>query len=587
MAKGKPVLNSLWDGSKITLKAAKNEVIGFNLVLESIRGASGVNVMLNKIGPIASTGVNPLNWTDRPIELFVMSYLQIKGLSKLSYDVYDERHIPWRMRRPWTGNGIGTGLWTDRPDHDKFYPEIAVPAELKPRFTIAANQNQSVWVDVYVPKGTPAGIHTGEISVYENGTLTKKIPVALQVYGFTLPDVPNSKTMVYSGYGDLEERYLGVRYPNCNDPNDLASVAIRNKQFQIAHRHKIAMIEGSSSGCPTVDSPQAVWIPRLNGQLFTAANGYDGPGVGVGNGVFSVGTYGTWNWKNGVTQATMQARSGAWENWFKASSPGTERFLYLQDEPTALAYSTLNLWAGWTSGLLKGFSTVPIPAAVANIENLDITASWIAQAPTSWQVSANAWKAVGKQYWFYNGKRPATGSFATEDDGVALRQLPWAQWKKGVGRWFFWESTYYKDTQGGRGDTDVWKTAQTFGGAPTYNTGTGMSGWNSSNGDGILFYPGTDKKFPASSLGFNGPIASLRMKLWRRGIQDVDYLALAHAKNPAAVEVIVNSMVPKALWEYGVSDASDPTWVRSDISWSINPDVWETARAQLAAIIEN
>jgi len=35
-------------------------------------------------------------------------------------------------------------------------------------------------------------------------------------------------------------------------------------------------------------------------------------------------------------------------------------------------------------------------------------------------------------------------------------------------------------------------------------------------------------------------------------------------------------MVPKALWEYGVSDANDPTWVQTDISWPINPDVWET-----------
>ena len=32
-----------------------------------------------------------------------------------------------------------------------------------------------------------------------------------------------------------------------------------------------------------------------------------------------------------------------------------------------------------------------------------------------------------------------------------------------------------------------------------------------------------------------GPFASLRLKLWRRGIQDVDYLTLAAAINPSAV----------------------------------------------------
>jgi hypothetical protein len=40
------------------------------------------------------------------------------------------------------------------------------------------------------------------------------------------------------------------------------------------------------------------------------------------------------------------------------------------------------------------------------------------------------------------------------------------------------------------------------------------------------------------------------------------------------------------LWEYGVSDPEDPTWVLTDISWSIDPDDWEAARTELADIIE-
>jgi hypothetical protein len=45
-------------------------------------------------------------------------------------------------------------------------------------------------------------------------------------------------------------------------------------------------------------------------------------------------------------------------------------------------------------------------------------------------------------------------------------------------------------------------------------------------------------------------------------------------------------MVPKVLWEYGVEDPGDPTWVLTDISWSTDPDDWEAARAELADIIE-
>jgi hypothetical protein len=219
--------------------------------------------------------------------------------------------------------------------------------------------------------------------------------------------------------------------------------------------------------------------------------------------------------------------------------------------------------------------------------SLDISASWIAVAPTApWNAAFAAEKADGHSVFSYNGQRPASGSFATEDDGVALREVAWGQYKKNIDRWFFWNVSYYNDYQGGRGDTNVFETAQTFGGAPHRDTQLGMTGWNASNGDGVLFYPGTDKIFPKESYGLRGPIASLRMKFWRRGIQDVDYLTLAAKKDPAAVQAIVKKMVPKVMWEVGVSDPSDPTWVTCPISWDIDPDVWEAARKQLADIID-
>jgi len=34
-----------------------------------------------------------------------------------------------------------------------------------------------------------------------------------------------------------------------------------------------------------------------------------------------------------------------------------------------------------------------------------------------------------------------------------------------------------------------------------------------------------------------------------------------------------------------VEDPDDPTWIHTDISWPVNPDIWEAARDSLAAII--
>ncbi len=107
------------------------------------------------------------------------------------------------------------------------------------------------------------------------------------------------------------------------------------------------------------------------------------------------------------------------------------------------------------------------------------------------------------------------------------------------------------------------------------------------NGDGVLFYPGTDSIYPSYSYGIAGPIASLRLKHWRRGIQDVDYLVLASAVDPIAVAKLVQQMVPNALWENQCTDpVADCSYFTGPVSWSENPDDWESARSMLAHIID-
>jgi len=90
----------------------------------------------------------------------------------------------------------------------------------------------------------------------------------------------------------------------------------------------------------------------------------------------------------------------------------------------------------------------------------------------------------------------------------------------------------------------------------------------SDNGNGVLFCPSSDNVYPTYSYGITGPIASLRLRHWRRGIQDVDYLTLANAINPAATANLVNQMVPSVLWE---QQCVDP---RCDCSYSYSPISW-------------
>jgi hypothetical protein len=426
------------------------------------------------------------------------------------------------------------------------------------------------------------------------------------VRDFVLPDIPTAKTMLVGGgiEGDPAYRYTGVEWPNPGSPEYAKMITISTRHCQAAHRHKISLLQ-STGRLPA--NLTDIAKDQLTGEMFTSAKGYDGPGIGTGVNILSVGTYGSWqsSWFSGLTtddekRQAMWNNSDTWVTWFNAQNFTTPTifFLYLIDESSN--YAQTEKWAGWLKNNpgpgkeLMSFATLRARNAVAETPSLNVTASWgTINVLEDWDdIAAYYYNDPGKRIYLYNGVRRERGSFATEDEGISLRVQSWAQFKKKIDRWFFWESTYYNDYQSSMGHTNVFQSARTFGSDDTMivdGDAWGRTGWNYTNGDGVLFYPGTETHFTQENYSINGPIVSLRMKLWRRGIQDADYLALATAVNAAQTDTIINRIVPKVLWEYGTGEASDPndpTWVKHDISWSYDPDVWETARVELADIIE-
>jgi hypothetical protein len=600
------VVDSVWDGHCIETFGAKNEVVSFNVILEAATSkAAQVSVSLGDLtGPGGTvirsaprTAGNLFDWTTTEVELFYVRYLQIKGLSQQAYGTmasWQEATFPQRAQCPGmkqatpdskpTGSGCP---WTQRPVANKFYPDIAVPLELVPTFDIAASSNQSIWADVYIPKTAPSGVYGAMLTIRENGAVTHKVPVSLRVRNFALPDAPSAKTMLFTSQGDISPRY-----------GSAAATALKNQRL-MAHRHRISLIGDDENQTGT--QPASDYVGVLNGSFFSAPNGYAGPGAGTGQNVYSIGTYGSLT--EGSTEAAFTSAFNGWETWFEANSPGTERFVYLCDESACtetspLLATQLQWWAaiGGVGSKLHTLATQDLLDAPMALS--DPTSTWpfsqgVSDGGTTTggttaadQTAANAVLAAepARRLYAYNGQRPGAGSCATEDDGVALREQPWGQYKKKIDRWFWWEATYYDDNQAGLGTVDLFNSANTFGVAtsdPTYGTNGGA------NGNGVFIYPGTDILFPSSSYGISGPIASLRLKHWRRGLQDVDYLTLAAAIDASSVGAIVDKLVPSVLWEQQCFDpVSDCSYTYAPISWSNDPDDWEAARAQLAHIID-
>lgn len=530
--------NEIFDGSKVRIFGMRNETVAFQLILRG--GAAqtdAVTVELDAIGAITNSGVSndPASYfIGRHIELFEQVYLNVTQRSK---------GLVWEP--PTTGVHVPPG-WTGP------VPDALVPLNLrKEPLSVAANRNQGIWVDVYIPRDTRPGSYSGTATIKVAGKVcalkTCSIPVELKVINATLPDRAPVKTMLWFSGGD-EDTVVGRYFAKPGNAGAAARKEIDDRHYQLARRHLVTLFVGHDK------SPNNELKERMDGTLFTKARGYAGWGEGVGQNVYSIHTYG-----GKLTPSEAQT----WSSWMKQNAPSADYFLYTWDEPGSGKFDQINQIAA---------DAKPVPAFVtahyrAALTNVDIFCA----LPDYYSMSkgvAEA-KAAGKRTWIYNGKRPFSGSYAIDDTAVSLRVNPWIQFKYGIERWFYWESTYYYNFQAGKGQVNVWVDPLNFG-----------NGSDSVNGDGLLFYPGRDFKFPAQDRGFDGPMPSIRLKNWRRGIQDIAYLNYLrdHGKR-SEIDAALAKLVPKAL--------QDETSNFKAASWPEDGETWVAERRKLAELLDS
>jgi hypothetical protein len=87
--------------------------------------------------------------------------------------------------------------------------------------------------------------------------------------------------------------------------------------------------------------------------------------------------------------------------------------------------------------------------------------------------------------------------------------------------------------------------------------------------------------YRGETMGLEEPVASIRLKLLRRGSQDYEYAWLM-SQVPGGKEQaqeIVNSVINEPLGKNG-------TW-GSPGMWKHNPEAWERARYRMAELITN
>ena len=255
--------NLVWDGAnnKISLKAARNEIVAFQIIVERVGDAKLSDVQV-KLGDL--TGPSGKRIPAENVDLYKEWYFNISKQSNQSYSLgkgwYPDGLIPCLR---WSGN-----LFPASYVMPFDIPDVLNNISLK-------QKSQALWVDVYVPKErekAPPGTYRSTITISSSGGQAT-LNAELAVWDLMLPD----------------ESHLKGNIHNDTDLNTLLP-EIETKYYQMIRRHRLAM--GTLGYAPVLEvsgtnvrfdwSKYDARLSRyLDGSAFTEKYGYSGPGYGI------------------------------------------------------------------------------------------------------------------------------------------------------------------------------------------------------------------------------------------------------------------------------------------------------------------
>lgn len=508
-------------GGRVAIAAARNEYEPFQIVV-SARGGdlTGITVQVSDLAGPAGT---IKSWS---IALYREHYVEVQSPSRLSPGPpgwYPDALIPFVS--PVTGEPL------DGPVYD------AVPFNLSDGF------NQPIWVDVYVPPATAAGIYTGLVTVTADAGLQATVPVELEVWSFMLPRRPAQQ----SSFGVIRQ-HLDQLY-GLRGANDQA-MALRRSFYQELIRHRLApaILDDTiipvdpQTGSVNLETAQA---PGVSATAAATLHYYlDRLGMAaVGLPIFQ-----DWPFPQALTTQRAQAKAylAGWGTHFIKHGWADRLYIYLIDEPNSqAAYQLIRDWGALIDEVNAEYGTAirflvteqPAPQQAAWGDLYGPVAIWAPCCDYVWQDMEDAAgqrtiaqrQALGEAVWWYTAMvQPSEAWLRSHGDPATLTEdyapvwlldyppanlrIPsWLNQLSGLTGLLYWDTVY-----AGR-SPDVWADpANLVVGRPPPQEGADYF-----LSDGLLLYPGH-----VETTGFDGPVPTMRLKWIREGMDDYDYIAL-------------------------------------------------------------
>ena len=475
------------------------------------------------------------------------------------------RHLPVRLYRevfvpvqtPSNSEGA-VGLWPD-----PLIPEVdAYAGEARNAFPIDATAEAPVvvYAELCVPADAPPGTYRGEVRMSAARLPPVKIALVATVDPFVLPatsSLPNAFGL--SLYSVAKGHHLDPASP------DAEALLLRYARALLAHRVTASGL--SFAPPPLRQTPQ--------GPIFDFSD-YDREmadfleGKAMANGARFTTALLVDDAKLPEAQRVDYYR--AFRDHFREKGWRAELYYYAKDEPRPQDYPLVQAQAALVHQAGGVSVLVTSPRVEALEKSTDVFCPVLncffpRPGPPTCPSPASAaeLRKLGGKYthvwWYQSCLSHGCNGGPIPDPRIEKVYTGWASYvidlpvtrNRAMGALAYLEGVegeLYYDTVFAYNAQDPWRGVWAFGG----------------NGDGTLFYPGDPARIGGKTPI---PIESLRLKAIRDGLEDFEYLTLAH-------ELGLDAQAQKAAHALA----------RSGYEITADPSVWERTRAELADAIK-
>ena len=537
-----------------SIAAARNEYESFQIVING--GAAGWQQVTAALkAPLA--GPNGASIPMSSVVFYRAGYLTVDkpsngGAGGAKAGTYPDPLIPFV--NPFTGQPLAGGQYGSAP------------------FDVAVGRNQTIYVEVFVPPGTPAGQYTGSITVTRyNNVKMADVPLSLTVWNFDLPTTRAMHTAVQANDADYSigaGAYYGY---SSGSAQQLSLATFMNEQLN-AHRlmpespHYLGFSVRTDGSVSDPDGALETYLRRseiTDYQLpFDSAYPFSRPlDQNRTKAVAYLRNAYTWLESRGL-------QTKIWTRQFDEPRTASQ-FQSTRDYADLIHEANPNIKVAITGDFSQsGFATYlygHLNIYIMGIWNYDPAAAAVRQANKD-----DVWSYTA----LVQGSTNPSPFWQIDFPLLNYRVVPWIQYRYGLTGLQYWTAAYWNELKA-RGQSP-WTN-------PCSMTASGLC----FNGEGMFFYPGKEVNYvvPAGVYGKNssaavyGAVPSLRLKALRDGLEDYELLQLAARKNPAAT---MEAVFPVACsGNRSLGDAVNNCFH----SYTKDPDAFAKARAALASII--